>query len=272
MSQSDFLITAGNANGIGGTYYTGSAILNSDLSNPLTSSVNCRVYNQENINANFNSMHGLYFVSSSVSGGTLFNIPETKSVSLRLWARFTDSSFSIYQRVSLLAKHNGYNTADYMTNGSYPYSGYEFGYKNPNNGTLYYNFGNYKANTGNTSVTIPGFTNVGINQWVGLRMDIVPVRVNRVINGTPTSGTLKDIITLYTASLSTPDTWQQIYTTELPVDDNYFVPWGSYTTTGGAPVIGTVNTSSYGFSALSETSVASKTYFDDFQIFVEDAF
>jgi len=271
MSQSDFLITAGNADNAGGTYYTGSAILNSDLSNPLTSSINCRVYNQENLSG-FAAIHGLYFVSSSVSGGVLTNIPETKSVSLRLWARFTDSSFSDYQRVSLLAKHNGYNTADYMTNNSYPYSGYEFGYRDQNNGTLYYNFGNYKANTGATSVAISGFTNLGINKWVGLRMDIVPVHVNSIINGAPTSGIFKDIITLYTASLSTPDTWSQVYTTELTVDGNNFVPWGSYNTISSAPVIGTVSTASYGFSARSQADTNCRTYFDDFQIFVEDAF
>jgi hypothetical protein len=268
MSQSDFLIRPGLYNS--GTEYTGSAVLNNTLSNPLTSSDNCRVLNEDNNNGSWRT--GLFFVSSSVSGGMFINIPETKSVSLRIWGRINDGAGSSNHAISLLAKHNGYNVSvpSGDSNGSIPRSGYEFGLDGGFSGRFFYRFGNYKTSTDGNYQQI--YTEDIRNKWVGLRMDIVPVRVNKIVNGTPVSGTLKDIITLYTASVAAPDTWTQIGSTyELLIEGNQFVPWGSYTAT--SPIAGTVATSSYGFyTSMYTDNGAPRMYYDDFKIFVEDAF
>lgn len=273
MSQSDFLIRAGASNN--GDQYTGSAVLNNTLSNPLSSSDNCRVLNEDNDNSGY-QIRGIYLVTSSLSGGMFVNIDETKSVSLRVWGRITNGYLS--QRVSLLAKHNGYNIADHDTNAE-PATGYEFGYEGGEfygggTGRLFYKFEGYKASSGNTSNVLPGYTqDLGLNKWVGLRMDISPVRINKIVNGTPVSGTFKDIVKFYTASYDAPDTWTQVGSTqEITADGNYFVPWGSYSATGSPYRAGTVSTSSYGFSVSSPKSTNVRTYFDDFQIIVEDAF
>lgn len=266
MSQSDFLIRAGLYNS--GTDYTGSAVLNNTLSNPLTSSDNCRVLNGDNSNNIWRT--GLFFLSSSVSGGMFINIPETKSVSLRMWCRLNSNANAHYNVISLLAKHNGYNVAyPGDSNGSVPRSGYEFGFDGNSNGRFFYRFGNYKTST--DGATQYFYYEDVRNKWVGLRMDIAPVRVNKIVNGTPTSGTLKDIITLYTASVAAPDTWTQIGSThELLAEGNQFVPWDSYTAI--SPIAGIVATSSYGFSTAMYTQNDARIYYDDFQIFVEDAF
>lgn len=270
MSQSDFLIR--EAYGNIGDHYTGSAVLNNVLSpNPLTSSVNCRVLNEDNLSGG-NYISALYLLTSSLSGGMFINIPETKSVSLRIWARnnYPDQ----YQRVSLLAKHNGYNIAEYYS-GSGAATGYEFGYDGSNGGRLFYKFEGYKANSSNSATSVSGYSvDLGTNKWVGLRMDISSVRINKIINGTPVSGTFKDIVRFYTASYDAPDTWTQILVDqELLSDGNNFVPWGSYSTIGSAlGGSGIIVTSSYGFFASCYRDSPRKTYFDDFQIFVEDAF
>jgi hypothetical protein len=270
MSYSDFLIRAGGGNS-DGTYYTGSAVLNSSLLYPLTSSVNCRVLNQENLLGQINT-RGLYFLSSSVSGGAYVNIPDTKSVSLRMWGRINASY--IENAVTLLAKHNGYNIAnDEDTYNSNPISGYEFGFRGSGN-QLFYRFGNYKTNIDGGLNVFSSPISIPIDRWVGLRMDIIPVKVNKIVNGISTNSIFKDVVKLYTASYDAPDTWVQIGDNyELMANGNQFVPWGSYTVNGSARNAGTtVSTSSYGFSARTWRDNGVRTYFDDFKIFVEDAF
>jgi hypothetical protein len=262
MSYSDFLILPGNGNVVFPP--TGSSILNSSLPNPLTSSVQCRVYDP-NLGG---VIRGNFYISSSVSSSAFVNIPETKSVSLRIWGRATNFNPC---KFALVAKTNPPNN---LTNGiisaSLPDCGYEFGFRND---LLYCSFGGYKAGR---SAENPFLTSLGkTDTWIGLRMDIVPVKVNKIINGTPVSGNLKDVITLYTASLSAPDTWGQVYTTEFLTTNNYYVPWNSFTTTAWAnPGPNTlVDTSSYGFAIYGGPySPNDIVYFDDFQIFVEDAF
>lgn len=256
MSYSDFLIIPGlGDNSAGG--FTGSAVLNSAFGTPLTSSVQCRGYkvNNEQVDT-----RGMFFVSSSVSGGLFVNIPETKSVSLRCWYRTTSDSGN-ESGITLLAKHNGYNTFRGNPSGSITQAGYEFG-NNRNDNCFTRKLGGYTAgpfveNISNT--TSPD------DVWIGLRMDIVPVRVNRLINGVPTSSSLKDIVSMYTASVSAPDTWLKVYEEEILTTSGRYVPWGSYNT---------VPTASYGFMAVTSVAYApnGKTYFDDFQIFIEDAF
>lgn len=277
MSQSDFVIRRGPSDANLGIH-TGSAVLNSLLSNPLTSSVNCRAYNEINLSTG-QTISGLFFLSSSVSGGQFINIAETKSVSLRAWCRTNSYNDGSGRGFSLLAKHNGFNTAF----GNSPVrpndatSGYEFGFDglpfdgSTFNGRLYYRFGNYKNNNTAKQVLLSPLNKQ--NVWLGLRMDIVPVRANTIVGGVPVSSTLKDVVTLYTASISNPDNWGQISSYELPVDGDDFVPWGSYTLVGSAPGAGsTVTSSSYGFSSYMNVGTNQRVYFDDFQIFVRDAF
>lgn len=275
MPQSDFLIRAG-ANSAAGNLHTGSALFNNSLSNPLTSSTHCRVLNEENSNANY-PIRGLYFVSSSVSNGQFVNIPETKSVSLRIWGRANVQNGNC--RVGLLAKHNGFNVAD-LDSGVNPITGYEFGFRPESyyGDALYYKFAGYNTAAGSIWMNpIPGFSGGAFsvtNKWIGLRMDIVPVRAVQIINGTPTNAIYKDIVSFYTASVNAPDSWTQIGNNYelLAQGTSGFVPWGSYSTSGSPYRAGTVATSSYGFYVGGFQNDGSRTYFDDFQIIVEDAF
>lgn len=262
MSYSDFLILPG----VGNVTFppTGSSILNSALSSPLTSSTQCRAFE------NSTRTVGNFYLTSS----QFVNIPNTKSVSLRMWARLT---YFNNNTVSLLAKTNPPNNA---TNGSMsgtlPNTGYEFIYDPGGSpGRLYYNFGGYSAGRASRETGLLGSIAVGTDVWVGMRMDIIPVLINRLVNGTPVSSSFKDIVTLYTASLATPNNWQQVYTTEILSTSAQFVPWGSFTTKNngqqGAAIL--VNSSSYGFCVdCGQTPIYNRVYVDDFQIFVEDAF
>lgn len=258
MSFTDFLIRPGLNNTF--NPLTGSAQLNSALSSPLTSSQFCRVTNPNGLN---NTFHALYILT----GSQYVNIPETKSVSLRVWHRLG----TIYQaEACLIAKHNGRNNHFGVISGSFPASGYEFGYEE-NSGRYFANFGGAQgAITNLYTASAPGQQG---NVWTGLRMDIVPVKANYLINNIPVSGNFKDIVTLYTASVSTPDNWVQVYKTEILATDSKYVPWGTYKVEGSGVSRGsgtTIDSSSYGFVIY--TNAFNRGYFDDFNIFVEDAF
>lgn len=269
MSYTDFLITEGNGNV--SSPPTGSSLLNSALSSPLTSSTQCRSFNV--LGESSKQTYGNFLLSSSVSGGIFVNIPDTKSVSMRMWGRATYFSVNGF---SLLAKTNPPNNSlnDYgnvVGDSSRPNCGYEFQYSINNYGSYRYSFGGYSGQR--TPIDIVNNLQ-NFDTWIGLRMDIVPVKVNKIINGTPISSSFKDIVTLYTASLATPDNWIQIYTTDILTTDSRYVPWDTFTTknnaTPGPNIL--VNTSSYGFAVRQLASTADKVYIDDFKIFVEDAF
>lgn len=264
MSFSDFLVVEGLSNQISPP--TGSSVLNSALANPLTSSTQCRAFNAD---ASLSSLtKGNFFVSSSFNSGTCVNIPHTKSVSLRVWGRMVNNG-----GFGLCAKHNGKNTfLNGNVDGSHPYSGYEFFYNQSNGGTYWIRTGGYLYRW--PEIDYQEFSGKGTNMWIGFRMDVVPVNVTKTINNIPTVTPYKDILTLYTASVSEPDNWIQIYNTEILTTDVRYVPWGSYTipnnSNQGANV--TIATSSYGFCASSDPYGSSPTYVDDFKIFVKDAF
>lgn len=274
MSYSDFLIVTGNNNV--SSYLTGSALLNSTLSNPLTSSNFCRVFNLESLDNNRTRAN--FFISSSVNSGSFVNILDNKSVSLRAWVRSTGAE----NGVCLLAKHDIYNNCLLgIQSSSKPRVGYEFGYTSYNysntNGILYYEFGGYRTN-----IVMPYDSTwyarkkeqIGQDIWLGLRMDIVPVKAQQIVDGNPVLLLLKDIVTLYTASVTTPDNWVEIYNTEILTSDDRFVPWGSYSVLGGVqgaldPLI---STSSYGFSVYGSNYSTLKVYIDDFKMYVTNAF
>lgn len=276
MSFSDFLVTTGYNNQRNPP--TGSSQLNSGLSNPLTSSAQSRILNPGGESEA--RTKGQFFVSSSVSGGMYVNIPSTNSVSLRIWGRLPSSN-QVLNGVALLAKNNTERTGlGWHQEYNYSaYSGYEFGIHGQsgesNNIRAYVNFGGYKTlRTGNYGLYHNPVINLAPNTWIGLRMDIVPVNANTILNGIPSVQAVKDIITCYTASLSAPDTWIEVYKTELSKTDNRFIPWGSYTTTnfqdggwGGKNLV--VATSSYGFAASCGNNTVDQVYFDDFKMFVE---
>lgn len=258
MSFSDFLIRPGLNNSSLFNPPTGSAQLNSGLSSPLTSSEFCRVLNR-------NGLTSACSVLYILSGSQYVNIPETKSVSLRVWHRAVPAGQSF---VSLIAKHNGRNSnVNGIISGSFPESGYEFGYNNSN---YFARFGGAQGAIGNLYSPQCPQTSV----WTGLRMDIVPVKANYLINNVAVSENFKDIVTLYTASVNTPDNWVQVYKTDILATDSKYVPWGTYTVNGSGVPRGagtTINSSSYGFAVYSTPSEG-RGYFDDFKIFVEDAF
>lgn len=264
MSYSDFLILLGANNTASSV--TGSSVLNSSLSFPLTSSVQCRVCDPALITGH---TQGNFYISSSVSSSAFINIPETKSISLRIWGRATYFNGNAFALVAKTNPPNNYTNGS--ANGSLPNCGYEFGY-NASGDKLYVSYGGYKYSRTSSDVK----TGIGCHdKWIGLRMDIVPVRVNKIINGIPVSGTLKDIVSLYTASFSSPDTWVNVLTNEILTTNNVYVPWGSFTTGPGASPGANqlVNQSSCGFVIDSNSVIGNdRVYFDDFQIYVKDAF
>lgn len=263
MSFSDFLLTEGTTNQVSPP--TGSAVLNSNLSNPLTSSTQCRGFNTAGVSNNQRKAN--FFVSSSFNGGSCVNIPNTKSVSLRIWGRIVGST-----GIGLCAKHNTKNTwMNGIVDNAYPLSGYEFALISSNGGTLFATLGGYNFAPFRPEINFGG--GKGADTWIGLRMDIVPINMNKTINNVTISSPYKDIITLYTASLADPDNWIQIHNEEILTSDQKYVPWGSYTIPNngmrGSNV--TVQNSSYGFNVFNGASDDTRTYFDDFKIFVRDA-
>lgn len=277
MSYNDFLIV--QANGNQASSLTGSSVANTDF----PSSAQCRVYNYDLQSNNMTS--AFYTVNSSVSGGLCVNIPQTKSISLRCWV-FPDT-FNYYNanRFGLIAKHNGKNSNQYMNgniDSSYPNSGYEFIYDaltySQNTGYFRFSRGGY---TNPTQVKIDGVfgTRYDINKWYGMRMDIIPVKVNRLINGIQQETHYKDVIKLYLAESSSPNTWNLFYTEEILTTDPTYVPWGSYIipSNGSAQAYNeslqnrTISESKNGF-ALQCGSNSNRMYIDEFKMYVKDAF
>lgn len=281
MSFNDFFIVPAPDNTVSPP--TGSSFLNSLLSSsyvyPLSSPL-CRSFNENGI-AN-QSRRANFLVSSSFSSGSCVNIPDTKSVSLRIW--FRSVSYYSGERVTLYAKHGPYNTYyNGDSNGANSKSGYEMSFVYGYNGVGGYPYnaltfvaGGYRANMTETAIYTqnlnPYVTN--IPPWIGLRMDIIPVKVDKKINGVIQSSLLKDVIKLYTASSYDVNNWSLVNTTEIFTFDSRFVPWGNYTALSngqsyaGLPVL----TSSYGFSVRQNGDANSKVFIDDFQMHVINAF
>jgi hypothetical protein len=281
MSFSDFFIIPSSDNQASPP--TGSAYLNSSIApytTAITSSDLCRAFNGDG-NENQETKAN-FFISSSYLSGQCVDIADTKSVSIRLWGR--NYSYSGQGRVVLNAKHSPYNSyynsSDNSTNSK---SGYEFSYStgvDGGSGASFYRYdfvaGGYSANMTETMIsrTFVFPPNDFSVPWVGLRMDLLPVKVLTLIDGVSQYLLSKDIVILYTANVSDPTNWTEIYKTEILTSDSRFVPWGNYTSLSngqdraGNPVL----TSSYGFSIRQQSYSFSRTYIDDFQMYVKDAF
>lgn len=262
MSFSDFLVVdLGTSNGV----LTGSSKANNELSNPLTSSDQCRVWNEANQGDSY--AKGVFFISSSVSGGNLVNIPATKSVSMRVWGRIENGAC-----VVLLAKNStNTNTAPSFTgnqNGGVPNSGYQLNYNQGNGGRFMFAAGGVNSTDIYSEYEI--VTGLGSSIWLGVRMDIIPVSVDRKINGVTVASPYKDIIKIYKASVSDPDNWILVDTKEYTTDNSRYVPWGSYTIKPNGQASGQTVNAHYGFGVRQNGQ--SRAYVDDFKIFVKDAF
>ena len=294
MSFSDFLVVEKYYNQVSPP--TGSSVLNSILSSqlitPLTSSIQCRGFNHEGLSER--RTRADFFISSSVSSSQYVNIEDTKSVSLRIWARtYKDAGYPYgsynNDRITLYAKHSPYNSYynDNQSNGNFnSLSGYEMSLYVWNDGNYARNriqidfaAGGYYGQMQQTSYVLAEYSAYAGYKppipWIGMRMDIVPVKISRMINDIPQLSIFKDIVTLYTADVSDPDNWTQLDRKEFLTNDSKFVPWGNYTVQNngqyghGQPVL----TSSYGFGVYNnDAGTGNRIYIDDFQMYVIDAF
>jgi len=236
MAQIDYDF---NSNGtgviLGGN--DGTARLNSSLSNPLVGEGSyCRAFHH-NAGSNIAMSATL---KSSVSGGKFFEIPHTKSISVRAWIRHSDVS-AASRAVGIGAKiHAG--APD--TNINAP-NGYSVFIGDVAQGSSSSNL-KFVADNGSGLVQVNIGTPVTDNTWHKVRLDVIPV------------GTAQDLINVYTGTGTTgSEVWTLRYTRDILNSDPYYIPWAE--TGNGKVGYWTVHTSS-----------SIHFHIDRFQAFVED--
>jgi hypothetical protein len=231
MSQSDWNFILANANTfIGGT--SGSAKLHTDFSNPLTSSGDwCRYFQPDNGVQSYRQLAMIPVGNSELTSSSGYEYGY--AYSMRIWFRANWNG----QGVLLTFK----NASDLVI--TYPPDPFQnmknslgYGLYCSSNGylTLFCNSINAVAN--NDSLD-PAYNAYGYskdisvsttnNIWKGMRMDISPI-----------SGAY-DKITVYTAERTTPNTWTEQYTVNIPrTKTGAYIPWANNPNGDGAAASG----------------------------------
>ena len=219
---------------------SGSALLHSGLTSPLAGEGSyCREFS---LTSGTNTKTTIS-LSSSADGGAYYEIPNTKSISLRAWVRAT-SVFSSNCAIGITAKlePNATDTTNRTT--SVP-RGYSLVLGDTADlGPLAFLRLFCDSKFGTISIDTTPIA-VSQNAWIKIRMDVIP-------DGT------QDIIKIYSGTGATgSEVWTLEYTKVVFNTDNFYIPWGET----GAGQVGF-------FTVLPNTSY--DTYIDRFQVFLED--
>lgn len=194
---------------------SGSAILNSSLSSPLTGSTYCRKYtlNGGGGGNNVTSVCEVKtFISSSVQGGVFVDTNNAYALSLRAKVRVAQHAYGYSQNnyIGLVA----YAPTSSNNMGSFLYSGgYELALQEPETGdpqlkiragqALNSDFGYFGGNVFNSNVVATCSGSYTRNTWYHIRMDIIPNSLTqKTINAYTSSnnGTTWDLVGTATVS------------------------------------------------------------------------
>lgn len=247
MSINDFIIKKN-----GGNTQNGTAVLHSNLSNPLTGALAgdyCRGFNADPLIGSQESF--VFSVNSSYQNGALVGIQNNKSISLRIAARL---HYGWVPEMRMFCKATSSVASGDPTWVSPNFPSYSLMLKQTN---LILNTGVYQGDQVVTTI----LQNLNYNTWHRLRMDVIPYTIQKKINGVFTTIPYKDRINIYTGSGEVGnETWSLINTTDISVTASNYVPWGNYTWNNYSI------TSSVGFGAISWGGGNDRIYVDRFEV------
>jgi len=236
MAQADFDFASNGTGSITGGL-DGQAVPNAALSDPLSGEgTYCRAF----IPVDTNNIAMSATIKSSVNAGEFFEIPSTKSISVRAWLRHTDISTTTYA-IGIGAKiYAGAPDAD--ANAPNGYSVLIGDANQTSGGTTLKFIADNGAATFNSTVAFTVFDDT----WHKVRLDVIPV------------GTSEDIVNVYTGTGTTgSEVWTLRYTKNILNSDLFYIPWAQ---TGNGKV---------GFWTVHDGSAQSMAI-DRFQVFLED--
>lgn len=216
---------------------TGNATTHVSLGSPL---VGEGTYCREFSLSSGVSTKTVIYLTAAADGYDYYEIPNTKSISVRAWLR-ADTVFSSNSAIGLTVK---LDTAVPDTSTRVPH-GYSLVLGDTGDGGPSANLRLVlDAKVSAATLFDTGFT-VSANTWTKVRMDVIP-------DGS------QDLINIYSGTGSTgSETWTLEYAKVLLSTDYHYIPWGES------------SAGQVGFFAVCPNTVYA-TYIDRFQVFLED--
>lgn len=176
---------------------------------------------------------GLLTISSSYNSSALYGIPPSKAISLRAYFRVAQ----VGSIIGLGAKIRNNVGASDMRSVGVGYRVYLYG-----NGSTTDQRASLAAGWNNSSYQVlssmpnlyafpdpDGVGNITQRLWHHLRLDVIPVTASFLINNTPQTAVVYDIVNIYTGSLGNPatETWSLVSSKKIDYTSSEFTPWSA---------------------------------------------